>query len=291
MSETTTDTVEPKTGAALPTGWRLAARQIRAMLGLELRKTFLRARAIPVILVALLPALLLAVRAIAVSLVGGRANPAAEMATVYAGIFQLFFVRLVVFFGCFAIFTYLIRGEVAERSLHFYLLAPLQRGVFLLGKYLAGCAAAGTLFLVSLALQLGFGFLTGATQGGTAYLLGGPGTGQAWAYAGVTLLAVAGYGAVFTALALTAKNPMIPAAAILGWEWLNFLMPPALKNLSVIYHLQSLCPVPVPARVFQVPGEPTPPWLAIGGLLTLIAVLLFYAARRARRLEVSYTGD
>jgi ABC-type transport system involved in multi-copper enzyme maturation permease subunit len=285
MDETTRP--EPPT----PSGWRLAAHQVRAMLGLELRKTFLRGRAIPVILVALLPAALLAVRALAMSLVAGKTNPAAEMATVYAAIFQLFFVRLVVFFGCFAIFTYLIRGETAERSLHFYLLAPIRREVFLIGKYLAGFAAAGTLFLVSLLLQLGFGFLSGATAGGTAYLLDGPGTGQAWAYAGVTLLAVAGYGAVFTALALTAKNPMIPAAAILGWEWLNFLMPPALKSFSVIYHLQSLCPVPVPARVFQVPGEPTPAPLAIGGLLLLIAALLFYSTRRARRLEVSYTGD
>ncbi|HSM15356.1 MAG TPA: hypothetical protein VLA66_14915, partial [Thermoanaerobaculia bacterium] len=81
------------------------------------------------------------------------------------------------------------------------------------------------------------------------------------------------------------------AAAILGWEWINFLMPPALKQVSVIYHLQSLCPVPVPARVLQLPGEPTPAWLAIGGLLVLIVVLLGFAALRARRLEVSYGAD
>lgn len=285
---------EIETGAPaliLPTGWRLAARQVRAMLGLELRKTFLRARALPVVAIALMPAALLALRAIAVAVTDANAEPAAEVARVYAGIFQLFFVRLVVFFGCFAIFSYLVRGEIAERSLHFYLLAPLRRDVWLAGKYVAGCVAAGALFLVSLALQLGFAFLAGATAGGRQYLLEGPGAGQAAAYAGVTLLAVAGYGAVFTALALSVRNPMIPAAAILGWEWLLFLLPPALKYVSVIHHLQSLCPVPAPVALFAVAGEATPPLAAIGGLLALIAVLLAWAARRARRLEVSYSGD
>lgn len=279
------------TSAGVPAGRRLWARQIGAMLGLELRKTFLRLRALPVVAVALLPVLLLALRALAFRISGRAALPAPEMATFYAGIFQLFFLRLVVFFGCFGIFTYLMRGEVAERSLHFYLLAPLRREVYLAGKYVAGFVAAGAVFLASLAGQLGFAFLTASTEGGVAYLLRGPGAGQAAAYAGVTVLAVAGYGAVFTALALVARNPMLPSAAILGWEWINFLLPPALKRLSVIHHLQSLCPVPVPARVFALPGEPTPAPLAIGGLLALVAVLLVLAARRARRLEVSYGGD
>jgi hypothetical protein len=51
---------------------------------------------------------------------------------------------------------------------------------------------------------------------------------------------------------------MIPAAAILGWEWINFLLPPALKKISVIHYLQSLCPVPVPHGPFALPAEPTP---------------------------------
>ncbi|KAB2964719.1 MAG: hypothetical protein F9K18_07325 [Thermoanaerobaculia bacterium] len=277
--------------AALPAGSRLWARQIAAMLGLELRKTFLRLRALPVVAVALLPVVLLGLRALAVELSGRAPMPSPQMATVYAGIFQLFFLRLVVFFGCFGIFTYLVRGEVAERSLHFYLLAPLRRDVYLTGKYLAGLVAASALFLASLAGQLAFAYLTSSTEGGAAYLVRGPGAGQALAYAGVTLLAVAGYGAVFTALALVARNPMLPAAAILGWEWINFLLPPALKRISVIHHLQSLCPVPVPARVFALPGEPTPAPLAIGGLLALVVVLMVLAARRARRLEVSYGAD
>jgi hypothetical protein len=279
--------------AARPAGARLWLRQIGAMLGLELRKTFLRARVLPIVAVALLPALLLGIRALAwvVDPGDGAGESAAASAAAYANIFQFLYLRLIVFFGCFAIFTYLVRGEVAERSLHFYLLAPLRREVYLAGKYLAGCLAAGALFSVSLALQLALLFGSSRTIGGSAYLLAGPGAGQALAYWGVTLLAVAGYGAVFVALALAVRNPMIPAAAILGWEWLNFLLPPSLKQISVIHHLQSLCPLPVAPKLFALPAEPTPAPLAVGGLLLLAALLLVFAARRARRLEIAYGGD
>jgi hypothetical protein len=275
----------------LPAGWALWRRQVAAMLGLELRKTFLRARALPVVAIAFLPALLLAGRVVAVHLQNETGLPAAQVATIYAQIFQVFFLRFVVFFGCFGIFTYLVRGEVAERSLHFYFLAPLRREVFLVGKYLAGCLAAGVLFAASVVLQLGFAFLTDATVGGAAYLLEGPGAGHAAAYLGVTLLAVAGYGAVFLALALAVKNPMIPAGAILGWEWLNFLMPPALKQISVVHHLNSLCPVPIPWGPFALPGEPTPAPVAIGVFVLLVATLLALAIVKARRMEVLYAGE
>lgn len=278
--------------AVEPTGIGIWRRQVGAMLGLELRKTFLRWRALPVAVVAFLPVLLLGLRLASVRFSDGRSMPAAEMATVYGGVFQLFFIRLVVFFVCFAVFTYLVRGEIAERSLHFYLLAPLKREVFLVGKFVAGFVAAASVALSSLGLQLLLAFANGeATAGGAAYLFEGPGAGHAVAYALVTLLAVAGYGAVFLTLALSVKNPMIPAAAILGWEWLNFLLPPVLKKISVIHYLQSLCPVPLTGGPFALPAEPTPAPLAVGGLLLLVAVLLTLAIRRARRLEVLYTGE
>ena len=266
-------------------------RQVRAMLGLELRKTFLRPRALPVVLVAFLPVLVLALRMLATRLQAIPAQAVGDVAQTYGVIFQLFFLRLVVFFGCFGIFTYLIRGEMLERSLHFYFLAPLRRDVFVVGKYLAGVVAGFALFGLSVVIQLALCFLPRMTEGGRAYLLGGPGAGHALTYLGITLLAVAGYGAVFLALGMLVKNPMIPAALILGWEWLNFLLPPALKKLSVIHYLQSLCPVPVPHGPFALPAEPTPAVLSLAGLLALVAVLLFFAARRSRRLEVLYSAD
>jgi hypothetical protein len=276
---------------AMPEGFALVRRQVGAMLGLELAKTFLRLRALPVAVVAFLPAMLAFLRLLGSEIGSMRPTPAPELAATYANLFQFFFLRLVVFFVAFAVFTYLVRGEVAERSLHFYLLAPLDRAVFLAGKYLAGLLAAGTLVIASLATQLLLLFVPAATQGGSAYLFGGPGGGHALAYAGITLLAVAGYGAVFTTLALFVRNPMLPAAAILGWEWLNPFLPPVLRNFSVIHPLQSLCPVPVVHGPWALPAEPISAPVAVGSLLALSAVLLVLAARKARRLEVLYAGE
>ena len=289
-------TVGNASGAAAPaatpdTGFPVWRRQVGAMLRLELRKTFLRFRALPVISVAFLPPFMLFMRVVANRLSGARTLQATEMATQFAALYQLFFVRLVIFFLCFTVFTYLVRGEIAERSLHFYFLAPIRREVFLVGKYLAGCLAAAVLFVSSLALQLFFAFATDATTGGAAYLLEGPGRGHAAAYLGVTLLAVAGYGAVFLTLALAVKNPMIPAGAILAWEWLNFLMPPALKQISVIHHLQSLCPVPIPWGPYALPAEPTPAPVALAVFAVLVVVLLGLAFLKARRMEVLYAGE
>ena len=89
---------------ARPAGLALARRQVGALLGLELRKTFLRLRALPVVLVAFLPAVILMLRAAAYRITGERALPAPEVALNYANIFQFFFLRSVLFFVCFADF-------------------------------------------------------------------------------------------------------------------------------------------------------------------------------------------
>ena len=108
----------------------------------------------------------------------------------------------------------------------------------------------------------------------------------------MTVLACVGYGAVFLALGSAGANPMIPAAILLGWESLNFLLPPALKKISIIHHLQSLCPVPVPRGPFALPpAKPTPAWAAVLGLVVLVSLLLYLGSRRARRLEVTYASD
>ena len=62
-------------------------------------------------------------------------------AIVFAGVFQFFFLRLVIFFGCLGVFMNLFRGEILDKSLHFYFLAPIRREVLMAGKFLAGLLA------------------------------------------------------------------------------------------------------------------------------------------------------
>src|SRR5262249_45935356 len=74
---------------------------------------------------------------------------------VLAGGFQYFYLRLAVFFGCLGIFMNLFRGEMLDKTLHYWFLAPARREVLLAGKYLAGLIAAALIFTGGAALVFG----------------------------------------------------------------------------------------------------------------------------------------
>ena len=61
---------------------------------------------------------------------------------IFAGVFQFFYLRLAIFFGCLGIFMNLFRGEMLDKTLHFWFLAPARREVLLAGKYAAGLIAS-----------------------------------------------------------------------------------------------------------------------------------------------------
>src|SRR5204862_1981288 len=69
-----------------------------------------------------------------------------EDGAVFAGIFQYFYLRLAIFFGCLGMFMYLFSGEMSNRTLHYWFLAPAPREVVLVGKYTAGLIASTVIF-------------------------------------------------------------------------------------------------------------------------------------------------
>ena len=87
------------------------------------------------------------------------------------------------------------------------------------------------------------------------------------------------------------RNPVIPAAAIWGWEAANLLLPPLLKRVSVIFYLQSLYPVPLVPGLFEVTADPAPAWLATLGAALLIAVVLTIVTWRVKRMDLAYGGE
>jgi hypothetical protein len=105
------------------------------------------------------------------------------------------------------------------------------------------------------------------------------------------VLACIGYGALFMVIGLTFRNPIIPALLVYGWEWINFLLPPILKKISIIHYVHSLVPVPVNEGPLAIIGEPTPAWIAVTGMLVVTAVVLFLASVRIRRMEIKYGGE
>jgi len=203
-------------------------------------------------------------------------------------------VRLGVFFGCLGIFARLIRGEMIERSLHFYLLSPVRREVLLLAKYAAGCFSALLLFGVAVLANFALIYV-GFGAAGQDYVLHGPGLAQLGAYLLVVSLACLGYGAVFLLLSMVFRNPTPAAMLVMGWEAINPIMPSMLQKISVASYLRHLMPISVPGQgifaLLTVQTEPVPAWVAVAGLLVLTALVLAYSCIRVRRLEIRYTTD
>jgi ABC-type transport system involved in multi-copper enzyme maturation permease subunit len=271
--------------------WSLWARQTLAVLRLELEKNFLGRRALLLYALAGLPLALLAAAVAFSPEADGEFKSFAGIAHGYSIIYGGLILRTILFFGCAWVFMNLFRGEVVDRSLHYYFLAPVRREVLVIGKYLSGLVATVTLFGITTLGTFSLLYFGLFPSEGADYVFNGPGFGQALTYTGITALACLGYGAVFLLIGLFFRNPIIPALLIYGWEWLNFLLPPLLKKVSVIHYLHSLAPVPPQMGPFAVLAEPTPAWISVPGLLIFTALTLVLAGLHIRRQEISYAGE
>lgn len=269
--------------------------QLLSVWRLELKKNFFRVRGAWVQLLAFGPVAIIGLHAIVEMMRGGGPRCNVEEDTlVLAGIFQLFYLRLGIFFGCAGIFTRLFRGDFTERTLHYYFLTPLRREILVLGKTLAGITAG--FFFFSLGVLLSF-ILMYVHHGsaGRDFVFRGPGLGHLGAYFAATLLAVVGYGSVFLLTGMLFRNPIIPAALLLLWETINFVLPATLKHLSIIFYVLPLCPVEVPEKglsaLLAVSADPVSAWMSVPGLLLLAACILAYACWRIRSVEIDYGTD
>jgi hypothetical protein len=217
---------------------------------------------------------------------------------IFAGIFQYFYLRLAIFFGCLGIFMYLFRGEMSNRTLHFWFLAPARRDVLLAGKYAAGLIASAVIFGGGALLTLAAMIWPHDAVEVQAYWNAG-GMGHIFWYAAAAVLGCVGYGSVFLAVGLYVRNPIIPAAVMLAWEGASGILPHALQKMSILYYLQSLCPVPAPMdndapmliRLLAAPAAPASRPEAILGLLLLTAFVLWIASLAVRRMQISYGSE
>ena len=270
------------------------ARRLAAMLRLELKRTLFSRRRWWMYLMFAAPALLDLRRTRCTAWrAGSGVAPSGRTGWCIAAIFQFFYLRLAIFFGCLGIFSNLFRGEVLEKTLHYYLLAPVRREVLLAGKYAGGPARGGD--AVRYAAPRWPSSVSSCISGRASGTTSGTGRGSGnlgW-YLAVMALACVGYGAVFLTAGLVFRNPMLPAAVVMVWEAINGYLPEMLQKFSVIFYLKSLCPVEVPFRgplaLIAVVPEPVPAWLAIPGLLVVSLLVLIYAASKVRKIEVSYS--
>ena len=269
-------------------GWPLRRRQLWQVARTELRRTFSFWRSFWLLALAFAPTAIIAAHAL-----NDHGCRLEEETLILAGIVQAYYVRFGIFFGCLWIFMRLVRGEVAERTLHYPFLAPLRREVLIVGKFLAGVLATVVVFVAGVLSS--FLLMYAHFPAGRDFLAHGPAGGHLQAYLLVTALACIGYGAVFLALSLVFKNPMVPAVIVLMWEGINGVLPLWLKRLSVTFYLKPLFPVELPVQgilgLFTVVAEPVSAWLAVWGLLTFALAVVAFACWRVRRLEISYSTD
>ncbi len=279
------DAIANRTGQpALP--WALWLRQIAAILRFELHKNFFGRRAILIYLLALLPLFPLLVFVLFAPF-ESDANPV-RVREIYANLYNGLILRTIVFFGSAWIFMNLFRGEIVDRSLHYYFLSAVRREVLVVGKYISGLVTTVVVFTATTWISLLMLYLP---RHGLDVFIGRQGLNHALTYAGITILACIGYGAFFLIVGLFVRNPIIPALVLYGWEWLNFLLPPLLKKVSVIHYLNSLMPVPISEGPFAVIAEPTPAWIAVPSMLGVTVIVLALAGYRIRHMEIRYGSD
>ena len=274
------------------TSWGLWLRQIRAIVGLELEKNFLSRRSILIYLIAILP--LLPVLIFAFVPIDPNDISFNDLSKFYALLYHNLLLRTVVFFGCAWIFMNLFRGELVDRSLHYYFLSAVRREVLVIGKYLSGLITSMVLFTATTVLAMLLFYFPHFYSQSVRFFTDGVGFNHLLAYAGITMLACVGYGAFFLVVGLFIRNPIIPALLLYGWEWLNFLLPPLLKKISVIHYLNSMMPVPLSAAnlgPLAVIAEPTPAWISVPSMLLVTVVVLILAAYRTRHMEIRYGND
>lgn len=276
------------------TSWGLWLRQIRAIVRLEVEKNFFSRRSILIYLIAILPLLPLSVLAV-FQPPGNEWQDFNNIGKVYALLYHGLIIRTVVFFGCAWIFMNLFRGEIVDRSLHYYFLTAVRREVLVVGKYLSGLVTSIILFTATTVVAMLLLYFPHFYSQSLRFFTEGRGLGQLLTYAGITMLGCIGYGAFFLVVGLFVRNPIIPALLLYGWEWLNFLLPPFLKKISVIHYLNSMMPIPLSTVISEGPlavvAEPTPAWISIPSMLLVTLIVLALAAYRTRHMEIRYGSD
>jgi len=276
--------------------WRLWARQIGVLVRQETRGSLFTRRRLWVYLMAFAPVLILAIHRVVHASRPGDAEMLQQDTQVFAGIMQFYYVRLGLFFACMSIFTWLFRGEMVERTLHFPFLTAVRREVLVIGKFLGGAVFVIAVFAAAV---LGCFYFLYSRFGaaGWAYMLHGPGLGQLGAYLLIVALGSLGYGAVFLGLSLVFRNPIIPGALFFGWEAVTPVLPGWLQFLSVTFYLKHLFPVSLPSSgsvvmaILTVATGPVSGSTAVVGLLSFTVAALAFSCYRIRKIEVTYTTD
>lgn len=276
--------------------WPLWRSQALAILRMELKRNFITRRGFWVYLLALAPAALVWLHSFVVlQRPAHLGHDMGKDTQVLALLFQVFFLRPALFFGCVGIFTYLFRGEVVEKSLHYQFLSPVRREILVLAKYAAGLITSVFFFGASIVLTFAGMYAHFDRAEIREFLFAQSGLQHLVSYAVITVLACLGWGAVCLWMGIRFRNPIIPSVVLLGWESANVFLPSWLRKISVLYYLQSMAPVSADfegaSLLFGTYADIVPVWVCVPAILGISAGVLVLSMRQLKRTEISYSSD
>ena len=270
--------------AAPPSGRAAVLRSFWGLMRLEWRRQLLTPRVLWPLLLAALPVGITAAMAWALVHFDVSPEDRQDVPIVFANLYHGLIVRVVLFFGALALFLNLVRGEVEERTFHYLLLTPVRRPAIVLAKYLAAVGTGWLLFVGATAAS--FAIVNIPT--GIGHLATAQGLSELGAYCGMTALGCVGYGAAFLLLGCLLRSPGYLVAVFFAWEWFEFLLPPLLKQLSVVHYIKVLTPFPIPEGPFALLADPVPAWQAVLQVAVYAAIGVAVAAWVTRRTDLDY---
>jgi hypothetical protein len=279
----TTSPVDFAAGAP-PSDRAAVRRAFFGLMRLEWRRQLLTPRVLWPLLLAALPVGISAATAWALVHFEVSHQDRQDVPIVYANLYQGLIVRVVLFFGSLALFVNLIRGEVEERTFHYLLMTPVRRWAIVLAKYLAAVGTACLLFVGSTAAS--YVIIHIPLDGGRVFTSAG--FSELLSYCAMTVLGCIGYGAAFLLLGTVLRSPGWMVALLFGWEWAEFLLPPLLKQLSVVHYIKVLMPIPIPEGPFALLADPVPGWQAVLQVAIYATVAVSLAAIAASRTDLDY---
>jgi len=265
--------------------WAVWVAQVLTIMKVELKRYVLARRWLGVYAAAFAPVALLLAFAVQSR---GRVS-ISDLSEMYAFFYQTFALRLSIFFSCALVFSQLFRGEILEKTLHFYLLSPVRREVIAAGKYMAGVVGIALIFASSTILTNLLIYMSNASWAN--FFLEGAGLSNLFRYVLVTVLACVAYGGIFMLTGLYFRNPVIPAILIGAWEAFYFVLPETLQKLTVMHYLQSLLPLIIDRGPFSIVVDASSGLFSVLALLSIAGLLVLASGKVLRRTEITYSAD
>jgi len=197
------------------------------------------------------------------------AGRSSDVMTVFQEILMVYFLQFLIIILTLFYGTSVCSEEIEGKTLHYLTTRPLTKGGIIIGKFAAYTVLSASMVLVSLAasyLIMSFEKLGEAA----AY-------GALLRYAGVLLLGLMAYMALFTFLGTFLKKSILVGLAFgFGWETAIQYFPGSTQRFSVVHYLKSLLPYYSAGKfsILMFRLEPTSPAVAVLVLLLITAGFL-----------------